>query len=170
LLACRHEADYASAVRQISMERIVYKKVLVPVDGSNASQRGLDEAIKVTKASGGVLRLVHVVNEFIMDTAYAPVPMNDRLLTMMKETGERVLEAAQQRVRAAGVDCQSQLIEVIGGRASDLILEEARTWQADLIVMGTHGRRGIRRLVVGSDAEIVLRSTPVPVLLVRAES
>jgi nucleotide-binding universal stress UspA family protein len=60
------------------------------------------------------------------------------------------------------------MLEYVGGRAADLILEDAKKWSADLIVMGTHGRRGVRRLVLGSDAEQILRLSPVPVLMVRA--
>jgi len=58
------------------------------------------------------------------------------------------------------------LLESIGGPAADLILAQAKEWPADLIVMGTHGRRGLRRLAMGSDAEGVIRGAPVPVLLV----
>jgi len=60
------------------------------------------------------------------------------------------------------------LVEAMGGQAGDYIIREARQWRADLIVCGTHGRRGIRRLVLGSDAEYIVRHTPVPVLLVRS--
>jgi nucleotide-binding universal stress UspA family protein len=61
-------------------------------------------------------------------------------------------------------------LESIGGSAGNLIVEQAHKWGADLIVMGTHGRRGIRRLALGSDAEVVLRSTTVPVLFVRSSA
>jgi nucleotide-binding universal stress UspA family protein len=62
---------------------------------------------------------------------------------------------------------ETELFETMGGRASDCIVAAAKQWGADLIVMGTHGRRGMSRLSMGSDAELVVRSTPVPVLLVR---
>lgn len=62
------------------------------------------------------------------------------------------------------------LLESIGGRAADLIVDQAKQWNADLIVMGTHGRRGLRRLALGSDAELVVRSASVPVLLVRGDA
>jgi nucleotide-binding universal stress UspA family protein len=62
------------------------------------------------------------------------------------------------------------MIESFGGRAADFIVEQARKWRADLIVLGTHGRRGVRRLVMGSDAEQVIRATRVPVLLVRSKA
>jgi nucleotide-binding universal stress UspA family protein len=65
------------------------------------------------------------------------------------------------------VTCETQLVEVLGNAAANTIVDDARRSGVDLIVMGTHGRRGIRRLALGSDAEIVLRYSPVPILLVR---
>jgi nucleotide-binding universal stress UspA family protein len=68
------------------------------------------------------------------------------------------------------VDADSKVLEAIGGRVSKFVVSEAEEWPADLIVMGTHGLRGIERLVMGSDAETVARTSPVPVLLVRKAS
>jgi nucleotide-binding universal stress UspA family protein len=147
----------------------MYKKILVPVDGSAASNRGLAEALKLAKSLGASVKVVHAVNEFIMDSAYAPIADYGQLLETLREVGRRVLKDAATTARAGGVEAQSSLVESIGGRAADLILAQAQEWSADLIVMGTHGRRGIRRLVLGSDAEQVLRSSPVPVLMVRAQ-
>jgi nucleotide-binding universal stress UspA family protein len=64
---------------------------------------------------------------------------------------------------------EQKLIETLGGRTADEIVREAKQWPADLIVLGTHGRRGLKRLAMGSDAEMVLRLAPVPVLMVRDE-
>ena len=72
-------------------------------------------------------------------------------------------------MRKEGVEAESVLLESIGGPAADPIAVQARQWPADLIVMGTHGRRGLARLALGSDAEEVVRIMPVPVLLVRSE-
>jgi nucleotide-binding universal stress UspA family protein len=60
------------------------------------------------------------------------------------------------------------LRETLGHRVADLIIKQAKRWRADVIVLGTHGRRGVSRLVMGSDAELVVRETSVPVLLVRS--
>jgi nucleotide-binding universal stress UspA family protein len=62
------------------------------------------------------------------------------------------------------------MLESFGGRAADFIVEQANKWRADLIVLGTHGRRGVKRLVMGSDAEQVIRTARVPVLLVKSKS
>jgi len=79
----------------------------------------------------------------------------------------KVLEEATARVRRSDVPYEQKLIETLGVRAADEIVREAKQWSADLIVMGTHGRRGLKRLAMGSDAEMVLRRAPVPVLVVR---
>jgi nucleotide-binding universal stress UspA family protein len=145
----------------------VYQRILVPVDGSPASLRGLDEAVNLARATGAALRLVHIVNEFFFDAAYTPSPIYEPLRESLRIDGQRVVARAQATVRQAGVEFESNLIETVSGRVSDLILADAGNWQADLIVMGTHGRRGIARLTLGSDAEMVLRSASIPVLLVR---
>jgi nucleotide-binding universal stress UspA family protein len=146
----------------------MYRKILVPVDGSTASQRGLAEAIKLAKALAASLSLVHVVDEFVMTVAYSPAPYEPNFNEALRKLGESTLKKAEEAVIAQGLKPEVELIEMIGGRAADKIVEKAQRSGADLIVMGTHGRRGVRRLVMGSDAELVLRGAPVPVLLVRA--
>jgi nucleotide-binding universal stress UspA family protein len=86
----------------------------------------------------------------------------------MRKSGAAVLARARARAAAAGLEVDTLLLESTGPRASELIVEQARAWAADLIVIGTHGRRGIGRFLLGSDAEQVLRLAPVPVLLVRS--
>ena len=143
----------------------MYRKILVAVDGSAASMRGLDEAMRLAKQTGGRLLLVHVVNELIVVDVPA---LNYELITeSLRESGIKVLEEATARVRRSEVPCEQKLIETLGVRAADEIVREAKQWPADLIVLGTHGRRGLKRLAMGSDAEMVLRLAPVPVLVVR---
>jgi nucleotide-binding universal stress UspA family protein len=145
----------------------MYGKILVPVDGSETSTRGLNEAIKLAKAQGGQLRLVHIVNEFILDYTYSPALYATNLIESLIKAGREVLDTAEKAVKREGVRVETVLIESIGGAAADLILAQAKLWSADLIVMGTHGRRGLARLAMGSDAEQVVRAATVPVMLVR---
>lgn len=146
----------------------MYSRILVPVDGSEAANRGLMEAIAMAKGEGTMLRVVHVVNELMFNTGYAPTMYYDQLLESMREGGKEILRKAEAVAREHGAQSQTVLLESIGERAADLIVEQAQQWPADVIVMGTHGRRGLKRLVMGSDAEMVLRLSPVPVLMVRA--
>ncbi|HVL35638.1 MAG TPA: universal stress protein, partial [Burkholderiales bacterium] len=90
------------------------------------------------------------------------------LVALLREDAQRILAKAQAAAKKEGVAAKTVLRETVGGPAADLIVREAKKQRADLIVLGTHGRRGMRRLVLGSDAEQVVRASPVPVLLVRA--
>ena len=148
----------------------MYQRILVAVDGSPTSLRGLDEAIKIAKSSGGRLMLVHVVNELLMTGDVVPSIYYDSIVQSLRESGIKVLEQTAAIVRRADVACEPQLIETLGGRVADQIVKQAKDWSADLIVMGTHGRRGLERLAMGSDAELVLRLSHVPVLLVRDQA
>lgn len=146
----------------------MYEKILVGIDGSATALRGLDEAIRVAQATGGRLLLVHVVNGLVLGADY-PLSASyyQTLLESLRAAGRKVLEEAAAAARRADVPCEQKLIETLGGRAADEIVKQAREWQADLVALGTHGRRGLKRLVMGSDAELVLRTSPVPVLMVR---
>jgi nucleotide-binding universal stress UspA family protein len=146
----------------------MYAKILVPIDGSETSDLGLHEAIRLAKSLDSQIRLVHVLNEA---TLVGPYPIGDtfnRLLEELKAHGSAILESAQATVRKAEVPVDGRLLEAYGGAAGEPILREAQSWPADLIVCGTHGRRGLRRIVLGSDAEYIVRQSTVPVLLVRA--
>lgn len=146
----------------------MYQRILVPVDGSDTARRGLEEAIKLSKALGARVKLVHIVDESVLalnpETGVAAAP----LVEDFEASGKAILEEARAYVGAQGIDAETALHENFTGRVADLILDEARKSGADLIVMGTHGRRGLRHAVLGSDAEAVVRGSNVPVLLVRA--
>lgn len=146
----------------------MYKRILVPLDGSETSTRGLSEAIKLAKEQGAAIRLLHIVNEFILDSTYSPDSYSGTLIESLREGGRLILDRADALVRQQGIESSCVMLETIGGVAADMIAAQAKEWPADLIVMGTHGRRGLRRLALGSDAEGVVRTATVPVLLVRA--
>lgn len=146
----------------------MYKRILVPVDGSATSAKGLEEAIRLAKLTGASLELVNIVDELSLAfgvEAYATYSQD--VLAALREGAREILEKAQQRAASAGVGVDTKAIETFGARVADLVVEEAVATKADLIVIGTHGRRGIGRLLLGSDAEQILRLAPVPVLLVR---
>jgi nucleotide-binding universal stress UspA family protein len=149
-----------------------YRRILVAVDGSPASDKGLREALRLAKSERAGLVLLHVVDTF---PAYASVmPMaagpGVDLVPLLREAGRRVLARAQAVAVRTGLKPKLVMRETLGGPAADRIVREARRLGADLIVLGTHGRRGVRRLVLGSDAEQVVRNAAVPVLLVRGGS
>jgi nucleotide-binding universal stress UspA family protein len=145
----------------------MYRKILVPVDGSPTSARGLREALALAKDQRAKVRLVHVVDEGLaIGVVEAGIEFED-LVDGLVKNGKAILQRARRSAEKQGVRAEGVLYEKVAGSAADSILREARKWGADLIVMGTHGRRGVRRVVLGSDAEQVVRTATVPVLLVR---
>ena len=148
----------------------MYQRILVPIDGSPTSNRGLDEAIQLARLTGASLRLIHIVDEMTFATGFETyAAYAGDVIPMMRQAGEEILALGKARVAAAGLDkVETQLLESFAVRVWELVVEQAQDWKADLIVIGTHGRRGMGRLLMGSDAEQILRMSPVPVLLVRA--
>ena len=147
----------------------MYQRILVPVDGSATSTCGLDEAIKLAKLTGASLRLIHVVDAMTITTGLLPsAHYGDEVPPEKKEAGQQILEHARTRVAANGVNVDTFLFDSVLPRVSETVVEQANAWNADLIVIGTHGRRGVGRVLLGSDAEQIVRMAPVPVLLVRA--
>ncbi len=145
----------------------MYQKILVPIDGSETATVGLNEAIRLAKNQGGQIRLVHVVNELVVVLPEAYTDYG-RVVDSLRSSGEAILANGVSMVRSAGVEGGTTLVEAMGNAAGEQIIRHAKEWGADLIVCGTHGRRGIRRIVLGSDAEYIVRHTPVPILLVRS--
>lgn len=148
----------------------MYQRILVPVDGSNTAQRGLAEAIRLARLTGGQLRLLHRVDALSMTSAMgAYAPFSNDVLAQMRTDGENLLAQAREQAIAEGVAADVVLDDGVHSRLADWVVEEVRAWPADVVVLGTHGRRGVGRMLLGSDAEQVLRICPVPVLLVRGQ-
>jgi nucleotide-binding universal stress UspA family protein len=149
----------------------MFKKILVPIDGSHTSDLGLKEAIKLARGEKATLCLLHVVDELVLmpDALGTPIYIEE-MFEALRKGGRKILAKAEAKVRVRGVRAKSVLAEKIGGPVADVIVKEAKKQRADLIVLGTHGRHGVNRMVMGSDAEAVIRAAPVPVLLVRAKA
>lgn len=145
----------------------MYKRILVPVDGSPASLNGLNEAVRLAKAGSAALRVLHVVDGIAFVGEHSPFTADAQAF---RRSGEKMMAEVMARVRKQPVAADSLIVENLTGRAADTIVKEAKKWRADLIVMGTHGRRGFNRFVFGSDAELVVRTSPIPVLLVRGRA
>lgn len=146
----------------------MYQRILVPVDGSHTSTLGLQEAIRIAIDQRARLRIIHVVDDLVVAQNFEGFINTGDLLGALRDAGKKTIQNALALARKHDVKAEASLFESLGGRVSEFIAKEAKKWRADLIVMGTHGRRGVTRMVLGSDAEAVLRVTPVPVLLVRS--
>lgn len=149
----------------------MYERILVPVDGSPTSNLGVAEAVKLAKLTGAKLKFLHAVD--MMSLALSPeisMATSPTVFEVLREGGQGILSAAAKVAKEAGIACETSLTDTLSGRVCDVVCEEAAKWKADLIVIGTHGRRGVGRLLMGSDAEQISRQAPAPVLLVRAKT
>ena len=145
----------------------MHRRILVPVDGSDTAARGLDEAIVLAKAFDARLVLLSVVESFPVMMELSSATSSETITNDVREHMRRVLDDAKQVATAAGLDCEACLEEASVSRVCDVIVDQTRERRCDLIVMGTHGRRGLAHALLGSDAERVLRQAPCPVLMVR---
>jgi nucleotide-binding universal stress UspA family protein len=147
----------------------MYKHILVAVDGSDTSNLALREAAALAREMQAKLRIVHVVEEVTLNID-AEFVMGE-YQEAMRKTGEEVLRKAEAAARESGIKAETKLLEIetLGHRITDMIVEEAQSWPADLIVLGTHGRRGFNHLLMGSVAEGIVRISPKPVLLIRGK-
>jgi nucleotide-binding universal stress UspA family protein len=150
----------------------MFQRILVPIDGSPTSAAGLRQAIALAQDQGATLYLLHVVDELIVTqgfdgTAFVAQSAIDAVINALRKQGKSLLGKAAEAAKRRSVKYETLLVDTFGHAVADVIAEQARKRRAGLIVMGTHGRRGITRLVMGSDAEGVVRSARVPVMLVR---
>ena len=148
----------------------MYKRILVAVDGSDTAARALEESIRLAKALQAQLRIVYVV-DIVNVNLGADFPYPPEISEAVAKTGRDILDKALAVARAAGVPAETGLIEIdlLGQRIPEMIVADAEAWPADLIVIGTHGRRGLSHLLLGSVAEGVVRVATKPVLLIRAQ-
>jgi nucleotide-binding universal stress UspA family protein len=145
-----------------------YHQILVPFDGSPTSEKALDEAIRLARLTGARLRLLHVVDELSYVNGFeTAMNYTNEIVPLMQAAGEKLLALGRQKAVDQGVDTDSVLIVGGPGRICEHVAEQARSAGADLIVVGSHGRRGMGRVLMGSDAEQIVRTAPVPVLVVR---
>ncbi|HEY8051005.1 MAG TPA: universal stress protein [Ramlibacter sp.] len=144
-----------------------YRRILVPVDGSPTSNKALVAALNIARDGDGQLRIVHVVDEVAHLTGFEASSM---ILAAAMQAAERVLADAAEIAKASGVTADVKLLDQPGERLGVLVAKEAQQWEADLVVVGTHGRRGFERMLVGSGAEQIIRLAPVPVLVIRGDA
>ncbi|HET9822069.1 MAG TPA: universal stress protein [Burkholderiaceae bacterium] len=144
------------------------RRILVPVDGSPTAQRGLEEALRLARPLDASVVLLHVVEVYPMMMEMATAATWEAVTTDLRRHGQEVLDRAREAALAQQVACEAHLEDASAARVCDVITSQARAHDCDLIVMGTHGRRGLEHALIGSDAERVVRQSPVPVLLVPA--
>lgn len=130
---------------------------------------GLREAIGLAATVKARVFLLNVVRDVPVLEEISAAIVPEEVHAHLSKLGRDVLEKAQREAAARQVEAETLLHDTATGAVAESILDEVARQGCDLIVMGTHGRRGLRRLTLGSDAEAVVRLSPVPVLLVRHE-
>src|SRR3569832_2053518 len=126
-----------------------YQRILVAVDGSETSDKALAEALALARDASGSLRILHVYDE-----AGHSSPREDT--HFMRDTARgfatKMLEHDLQKVQTQSVQADTCLAEALGRGLGETVAAEAKLWGADLVVAGTHGRRGMRQVMLGSGA------------------
>jgi universal stress protein A len=138
--------------------------LLVPIDFSACSERALDYACELAARLGA---RIHVINAIGATLPELSVALTDQMISSLRTSNAAALDTLIEPRRKLAAFGE---VTVVGGDARDAILQAARAVHADLIVIGTHGRRGLSRVLLGSVAEDVLRRAPCPVLAVRMET
>lgn len=150
----------------------MYTRILVAIDNSTTAQKALDEAIALARTGGAHLCIVNAADEGPLTQhgmglgSYIDI---DKVKQEMRDASYALLAQALDKAQAAGCQAEVMLIESSQRRLADMIVDAATQWHADLIVMGTHGRRGFERLLVGSVAEHMVRIATTSLLLVREQ-
>jgi nucleotide-binding universal stress UspA family protein len=148
----------------------MHKHILVAVDSSTTAQKALDESILLAGALGAKLSIAHALDEAALEQhgmglgSYIDI---EKAKSEIRDSGIRLLDGAVAKAAEAGVRAERMLIESTDRRVAEMIADAARSSEADLIVVGTHGRRGFERILVGSVAENLVRITETSLLLVR---
>ena len=148
----------------------MFRRILVAVDGSTTSNQALSAALEMASNSGGrsVIRLIHVLDQMAYFTGLDPYGgQSGAVFSAMREAGEKILADALAIVQSADVQADTVLVDRLGAHLAETVAAEAKKWDASLIVVGTHGRRGVRRILLGSGAEQIIRLAPGRVLVVR---
>jgi nucleotide-binding universal stress UspA family protein len=144
----------------------MYQRILAAVDDSPTSDLALKEAIGLAKDQHAKLRIIYVIDKIAI---YNSTQLSPEIENTWIDIGHEILNKAQRLASSGGIDAEVKLLEteVPGERMAEAIVAEAGAWPADIIVAGTHGRSGLNHLLMGSVAEGIVRSSPVPILLVR---
>lgn len=156
-------SGYAEPPRQ-AQEQAMFTKIFCPVDGSEISNRGQAAAIRLAQEQRAALRFFHATD---LGPTLLATAVTEEVFEQLRGDGQALLDRAVAAARAQGVAAEGQLAEIINQRAGTLIVDEATAFGADLIVMGTHGRRGLGKLLIGSDANTVIGTCQTALLLIK---
>lgn len=135
------------------------ERILVAVDGSIYSEYAVDQAISMGSICNSEVFLITVVDLYPEQMASAPA-----LLEKMSQEARDILDRAKEKIEKANIKCET--IIHMGGQPHEFIIKEAKEKDIDLIIVGTHGKTGLKRMLIGSVAQKVVGYSPCPVLVV----
>lgn len=141
-----------------------FKRILIAVDESAFAAHAADVGIELAKSLRAEIAFIHALDPSIARAAPEIGVPAEKLIAMEEQEAKDLLSAFRERAGAS----PAALVFVEMGKPASKIVEGARSWRADLIVIGSHGRGGVERLLLGSVAESVVRHASCPVLVVRA--
>jgi nucleotide-binding universal stress UspA family protein len=150
----------------------MYKRIMVAVDESFMTSQVMEAAIELAKATGAQVAICHAIDETILAQREVAMMLPNsvgKTEARMRLGAQGFLDRLLETARAAGIEAEIKLVESEQKHVSDMLIDAAGEWQADLLVVGTHGRRGIERFFVGSVAERLVRKGQTSLLLVRGE-
>lgn len=150
----------------------MYKRIMVAIDDSFATSKVLDSAIESARQHGAKLAICHALDETIFAQREAAIMLSKsvgQVTLNLKESAQEFVDKAADIARAAGVEVETLIIESEHGHVADMLANAAADWRADLLIVGTHSRRGIERFFVGSVAEQLVRKAKTSLLLIRRE-
>ena len=141
-----------------------YRNIVIATDGSENTQKAVSYGIEIAKLSGATVHALYVVDT----SSFSSIPMDagwESMYEILKKEGEKAVSEVNKQGKAAGVDVR-EIIE--DGHPSSTIIEFAENNNVDLVVLGTLGKTGLDRFLLGSVAEKVVRGSKVPVMVVRS--
>lgn len=147
----------------------MYKRILVATDGSDLSKKAVSSAIDLAGLSGAELIALKVIPRYPQSYFEGGLALQaaevSRVEKQWAEDGKAIVDAVQQLAESQGV--KARAVTVKSDLVSDAIIAAAKKHKCDLIVMASHGRRGVKRLLLGSETQQVLTHTSIPVLVLR---
>lgn len=171
-MIARGQGPTARDRKAIARRLAMFKRILVAVDGSDVSRGGLFEAAALAADQRATLFVLYVVEGMpaawsnYVDQQFRPARV-DLLFQGLRASGQRLLDEACDDARIHGIAPEAMMVHARGRSFAEAMLDEAHRIGADLVVLGTHGRDGLERILKGSDAESLLRRSDIPVLIVR---
>jgi len=149
----------------------MYQHIIAAIDDSDTSKRAILEAVALAKSSGAELTLVHAVDEALFaHFAHTTLANREAVESALINEGQAIVDMAAQVAAEAGMQAKTRLLTSRHQSTSDQVNQAVQELGADLLIVGSHGRRGVRRLILGSVAERLLKKVNISVLIVRGAS